>query len=172
MSYLINGLSGISCPNIDAPLKQFLSFSTTCAINKNIRILMEKCMNEVSKQMKEEGMFDRPHLIPTASVIISDKDRVTLSLYKDECAITTHLIVYNITKMCQYNELMQCLMITEELCHLFWNIKSEFDVNFKVYEILKRIYPKLKLFELYKKETMIAEGAKEGKTIPLEYFDQ
>lgn len=172
MSYLVNGITGVPAPNINAPLKDFITICTTCAIDTKIIHLMQLCMNEVSKQMDEEGMFDRPHLIPTTTVLISDKDEITISLYENETAITANLIIYNITKMRSYSELHQCLIITEELCHLFWNINSEFDVNFKVYEILKRIYPQVKLFDLYNKETMIAEGAAEGKTIPPEYFDQ
>lgn len=171
MSYLINTKTGMRCPKVEGEIKNYLNFSFTCDISSEILRIMEVCINETSKLMSEEGLFENPISLPTVNIIISDSDTISLKLFSAEQAITTHLIFYSLDRLITHPEYIRCMIIIEELCHMFWNIKSEFDVNFKVYEIIKRIYPSIKIFDLYNKDAMIEEGKKEGKVIPLEYFE-
>lgn len=171
MAYLLNAKTGIICPKVEGELKNHLRFLSTCEISDDILKIMAVCINETSKLMSEEGMFENPNSIPTVNIIISDSDTISLKLSAEQLAINTHLIFYNLDRLKPHPEHIQCMIIIEELCHIFWNIKSEFDVNFKVYEITKRIYPNLKIFDYYNKVAMIEESRKEGKVIPPEYFE-
>lgn len=48
--------------------------------------------------------------------------------------------------------------------HFFWEITDELEVNFKLYRIVKRIEPNIKMQDLYKIEWMENELKKRGKT--------
>ena len=170
MAYLLNAKTGFRLPKINGQLNNYIQFRSTCEVDNDIIDLMEKCINEISTVMTEEHFFDTPDKVQEVTIITTDTDKVEFCLDDNEKAIVIRFIVYNVSKMKIYNKNAQSMMIVEEFCHLFWNITSEFEVCFKVMDILKRMYPTIKTSDVYNLDEIARLGKLEGKPIPSEYL--
>ena len=166
MSKLINAKISTSIPHVDERLSKYLHFATTCDIPSNLMLLFKDCITAVASQMESEGFFDKPNTVLRIACIASNTDTISIKLDSDELGMCTSIIVYPIHKWNHLNDIGKCLCIIEELCHLLWNIQSEFEVNFKVFEILKTLYSDITMDKIYSPESMAHLAALEGKTYP------
>lgn len=95
----------------------------------------------------------------------------TIQLDENQLGMITSLVVYPIYRWNEFPDNIVCTCILEELCHCLWCIRDEVEVNFKVFEIMKRIYPMIKMIDLYNVEWMNEELKKQGKT-PIDFADE
>ena len=156
MAKLINGIESRLEYKIDDRLKEYIHLTTTDQIPNDIAKALALCCWAISEQLEAEGELGN---LPLANCVFTNDSKVTFQLDDEQLGMVMNLIVYPMNK---WNKLMQqfsnqdiyYVAITEELVHLYWNIRDEVEVNFKVLEILKRISPTIKMSDIYNIEFM------------------
>lgn len=149
MSKLVNAKIGCKCPIIDSRLKNIVYFNSNCFIPEFIITQFEKCFTALADQLESENFFENEN-IPYVTCIIIEHDMFSIQLEKDVLGSVMSFAVYPMLRWDGLHEIHICACILEELCHFFWNIRDEKSVNYKVIEVLNRIYPNVKIDQIYK----------------------
>lgn len=95
----------------------------------------------VSELKKDKIEFKNLHKV---TAIITKDGEFTLSISdKNTLGIRVCLAVYAVERWrkLNFNDNQILLVILEELCHHYWNIENETIVKYKVYNIIKNIFP-------------------------------
>ena len=61
------------------------------------------------------------------------------------------LCVYRSNRILIREEVKQSVIIAEESAHIIWN-KNEYEICFKVYDIIRHLYPNISMTDLYNME--------------------
>lgn len=162
MSTLVNCKEGMG-PTIDPRLKNKLYFNTTCELNDKLIKLFSTSIWAVAEELEKEKLLEEEKLISRINCITIDSDEFTIKLDNNQLAMRVSLAVYPIHKWTKLTDVTICTNIIEELCHHYWNISDEVEVNFKVIKVLKRICPNIKMGDIYNTEWMNNELKKQGK---------
>lgn len=162
MSTLVNAKE-VKGPKIDPRLKNKLYFKTTCDLSDELIKLFSVSIWAIAEEIEEEKLLEEEKLISCINCMTIDSDEFTIKIDNNQLAMTVSLAVYPIHKWTELTEIGICVNIIEELCHHYWNITDEVEVNFKVIKVLKRIYPNIKMSHVYNTEWMNTELKKQGK---------
>lgn len=163
MVKLVNIKVGALLPIIDEKLCDYITFSTTCDIPEHILTAFEKCLKAVLEQMESDKLFDGKNRMWQVNCIVTDNDLISIEVDDEFKAVVMDIIIYPIHKWSGLRSQMICACIVEELCHYFWNIRSEYDVVFKVIQVLKRINPNIKISDVYNLDKIRQIAVSEGK---------
>lgn len=163
MSILLNGKIGAKIPGIDPRIKHKLFFSSTCELSEDLINLFKCSFWAVAEQLEEENLLEDEKAIAYLTCITIDTDEFTIKLDDNQMGMITSLAVYPVHKWINLNRISIYVSIIEELCHHYWRIRDEVEVNFKVLEVLKRIFPNIKMSDIYNTEWMNEELKKQGK---------
>ena len=146
MAVLQGAIDGQLIP-MDCRLLRVLLPCANCLIPEEIKNTFSEICFAVATQMEKEGIcFDR--VLPIDCLFVSGKE-FSLCLEPHQMACCTKMAIYPIPALQNTeNRLMQMMIMTEELCHLIWEISDEVLVNDKVLEVLQNIYPDLTLGDL------------------------
>ena len=135
-----------AAPTIDPRIRERVVFSSTVKVPQKIIELFEIVFSKVADQIENDKITN----LPKVNCILTRKREVSIVLGDEEVAICCTLCIYPIDKwLLKYSEIQICAIITEELCHVFWGIENEYDVCYKVWEVVRRISPEVKIEELY-----------------------
>ena len=146
MSKLINAMVGAKIPSVDQRIENIVYFTANCQLDVKLIKLFEMCLWAIAEQLESEELLDKK--IPSVTCIALDNDTFTIQLDEEQLGMTTSLAVYPVCRWNGFNDKTVCTCILEELCHCLWCIRDEVEVNFKVYEVIKRIYPQIRMRNL------------------------
>lgn len=163
MSTLVNSKIGAKIPGIDLRIKEKLFFTSTCELSERLIKLFTYSFWAVTEQLEEENLFEDDKSIANVTCIAIDTDEFTIKLDEDQLGMTTSLAVYPVHKWGNLDDSNICVAIIEELCHHYWRISDEVEVNFKVIKVLTKIFPNVKMSGVYNTEWMNEELKKQGK---------
>lgn len=127
------------CPMVPEELNGKINFTSNCVLPDRDWELFNIVLEKLVEQMKEEEfVFSK---VGKVTVVFSEKTDFGLSFESSERATYTKLIVYPVIdwKERDLNENVKIMSFTEELCHHFWRVDDEQQVNYPVYRILNRI---------------------------------
>lgn len=146
MALLKNGTAQeLPIPNHDIRAK--IIYSANHLVDDSIKDAVGQAIYLVGKQLDIEDI--EVSSLPRVNIIYSNSDEITFTIGEQEIGNHTSLIIYQTTKMLQYNHLQKLTIATEELCHHFWDIEDEVAVKHKVTDVLKIEYPNIKIDDLY-----------------------
>lgn len=144
----MNLLNAIPMCGMDIPklLVNKLTVLSNCILNDVCVCIFNKCLFAISKQLECEGKSNKD--IISTNVVFSD--RGTFNLQMEDITLGFHVdfCFYNLTAILfdkGNDEILIAGCFIEELAHHYWFIDDEVDVKYKVYEILKHIYPDVTL---------------------------
>lgn len=145
----IKGLKANLIPVIPEMLENKLEFRITTELTEEDILLYSTVLVYFDKQLKK----DKVNLdsIPKTFAIFTDDGNIEISLSDTVLGINSNIIIYAIKRFEKFNlpEVLKVSVFLEELCHWAWNIEDEVEVKFKIFEILKEIYPGLKIQQVY-----------------------
>jgi hypothetical protein len=123
-----------------------ISLSLTCEITEHEKQLLKQALSVLQEQFEYENRQN----IARVSLIFSENGNVSLE-YVDDKQIGSQisLCIYAVKRWQEYNDKGILAIILEELCHHFWAIEDEILVQYKVIEIMKRIYPSIERSNIY-----------------------
>ena len=150
MSFLVNGIT-TAVPLVDSRLNGKIVIAATHPIPQEIRDWMTKVIWAIAEQLSYEEIKDIGLPI---NCIFSNNDSYEIRIEFGEVSICTKNAFYPVRNLEEYagNPFKLCTILAEELCHLIWEISDEIEVNYKVYDVLLRIFPELKIEQLYNQE--------------------
>ena len=108
---------------------------------------MTSVFKAVADQLQQEGISMGNQGI---TCIFSDTDRFSVQANPGEVAVCMRVAFYPLCRIAPYygtNKLYTIL--SEELCHLIWDISDETEVNFKVLSVHRHLNAGLQLSDLY-----------------------
>lgn len=168
MSKFVDAMVGAKIPFIDSRIKNIVYFTSNFQLDVRLIKLFEMCFWALAEQLESEDLLDKK--VPYVTCLALNNDMFTIQLDENQLGMITALAVYPIYRWNGFPDNIVCTFILEELCHCLWCIRDEVEVNFKVFEIMKRIYLKIKMRDLYNVEWMNEELKKQGKT-PIDFDD-
>lgn len=129
-------------PSIPNELKGKFEIVAAYPLNKREALLFNMILNCVVKELKKDEIeFKNLHRL---SAIITKDGEFTLEM-KDNHIIGTRtcLAVYAVDRWrkLNYADNQIAVIFAEELCHHYWNIEDEIKVKYKVYNIVKELFP-------------------------------
>ena len=147
MSKLENSILGVQAPVVDSRISSKIHFVTTCVIPENIVSLFKLSFEAIADQMNFDGItIDQ---IPMITCIFTTQEKIGILFDENQESICMTLCVYRVDRICRHSIIHQLVIIVEELTHIIWNISNEYYVCFKVFDIVKRIFPDVKINDLY-----------------------
>lgn len=131
-------------------------------IPERIKVLFTGACFGVAEQLSKENKFGTlPFLV---NCVFTDYGKVTFELERNQFANVMGVIIYSIKRWSDNNlsDLHILLCMVEELCHYFWGIEDEVEVNYKVLEVVKLILPNknIEMSDLYNEDWMDNERKK------------
>ena len=151
MSELLNSRYTLHLPP-ESGLSGKLYLFSTCELSPDLILSpLVAVLQAVEKQMTIDGLpFDIGLPI---NAVFSDEEEFTLRLLQEEKAIATKIVFYSLPRLEPYYGSKTLYMIlAEELCHAIWNIHDEVLVSFKVFDVLRNVFPDLEIGEIYSPE--------------------
>ena len=130
------------------PLNHIVTLTTTYHLDERIRNLFTVSFEAVNRQLIYEKRFETVPGLPLLCIITQD-DTVHLQLGESFGAGTICIAHYCTSRWDGYSDAHICAFIIEELCHHIWVINNEVNVKFKVIDILRLIFPKVALNDIY-----------------------
>lgn len=137
-------------PVINGELKDKIEMLFTYALNEHEAKVLYIGLEELSRQLEEEKVTD----IPELSCIFTKDGEVSMDIGSES------LLAVNTNRLCIYaidrwrrsggSDVLILMIFLEELCHVIWNIADEIKVKYKVFDILKRVWPDYKIEDIYK----------------------
>lgn len=148
-------------PNIDKRLESKLFVLATTPIPEAMRKLMSMAFWAVAEQLEEDRLLEN---LVKVNCFVTNYGDITLKLSDNQLAYVISIINYPIKKWEEQNcgEIHMLMFIIEELCHHYWNIEDEVEVNYKVLEVIKRIVPKTEMGDIYNIDWMEKEKSKKN----------
>ena len=126
-------------------------FSTCDLPQMQLLTPLVRVVQSVGRQLQKEGASLESGL--PVSCVFSDSDTFSLRLLPEEKAVVSRIIFFSLPRLAPYYGTKTLYVIlAEELCRQFWSIHGEALVAFKVFEILRRIFPELEIEEIYSRD--------------------
>lgn len=104
--------------------------------------------------LKMDGENTSIDSLDAVNVFFSENGDVSLSMDDGHLGNHMWLIIIHGSKVKEYEPIKILTIVTEELCHHFWNIRDEREVKYKVMEVLNQAYPLLEISDLYDMDTV------------------
>ena len=134
--------------NIPNRFSKIANIVPLCDLRPNEKIMFEHACKLILIQLDSEA-FIVPN-IPT-NIFFVDSDDITIRFSPEQMGACFTGIYYPVHKWREANytdqQIITCM--TEEMCHVFWCIRDEDQVNFKVLDVLQKGHPELNLESLY-----------------------
>ena len=147
---IIKGAIASPVPEINEYLKDKIEMLFTYALNEHEAKVLYIGLEELSRQMEEEKVTNMPEI----SCIFTKDGEISMAIDSED------LLAVNTNRLCIYaierwretggSDILILMVFLEELCHVIWNITDEIKVKYKVFDILKRIWPDYKIEDMYK----------------------
>ncbi len=132
--------------NIDYQLhKSFygkIAIRTAIDLDDRIKEQFKLATIALAQQLREEGI----PIKRKCSCIFIDSDSFTLNLSKKAYAEYRSICVFGIhrwPKILQNNSHILCTIL-EELCHYYYDLEDGVEIQYKVIDIAKKVYPTIK----------------------------
>ena len=155
-------------PQVPLPMVTTMSVCSTCEISERLIKLFNKSFLAVAYQLHLDGILSNDEILQESlhpiMCVISNDDTCTFKIDESTLASVVSIAFYCISKWDGYDDKHICMFIIEELCHHFWNITNELDVNFKVFDILKHIFSDIRISDVYSIQAMKDEAARLHRT--------
>lgn len=134
--------------NLPIDFPKIASIVALCDLRPNEKILFEHACELVVCQLRSDGIL--PPDIAT-NIFFLDTDDITLTFTPSQMGSCLVGIFYPVHKWrsAGYTDQQIITCMVEEMCHVFWCIKDETLVKFKVLDVLKIGHPDLPLESLY-----------------------
>lgn len=147
MSTLVNAISTVA-PHVDERLRGKIVICASCIIPDAICTAMTEVIKAVADQLEKENRAFGDGLAITC--IFIPETEFAIKLDKEQIAICIKLAVYPMAKLCQFiGDKRLYMILAEELCHLIWDISDETLINYKVIEVLEKIFPDIEMQDVY-----------------------
>lgn len=147
MSRLKNAVN-VAFPPLDERMKTHIVVSAECDFPFAQKLIFRSVIWAVAEQLDAEGSPFPQHM--GISCIFHQNPEFTVSLDREQLAACMRLAVYPISTLAELGvSLPTYVVFAEELCHLIWDISDEVEVNSKVLEVLRHIFPKLEMRNIY-----------------------
>lgn len=147
---LIKGAVASPIPDINGELKNKIEMLFTYALNEHEAKVLYIGLEQLSIQLEKEKITN----IPQISCIFTKDGEVSMAIDSENVLAvnTNRLCIYAIDSWRQSggSDVLILMVFLEELCHVIWNITDEIKVKYKVFDILKRIWPDYKIEDIYK----------------------
>lgn len=88
------------------------------------------------------------------NLFFSENGEINLTMDENALGNVINFIIINSSNTAQYEPVKILTVIVEELCHFFLNIHDEYDVKYKVIEVLNLKYPLLKIEDIFDMNTV------------------
>lgn len=141
---------------MDHRLNGKLFFSSNVVVPERIRKLFNYVIFGVGEQLEKEGILDNTPF--KVNCIFTEYGKITLELDEAQFGNVMGLIIYPIQKWLNSNlsDLQIMVCIAEELCHYFWAIENEVEVNYKVLEVIRNVLPdkNIQMHDIYNVQWM------------------
>lgn len=147
---IIKGAIASPVPDINGELKNKIEMLFTYALNEHEAKVLYIGLEQLSIQLEKEKITN----IPEISCIFTKDGEVSMDIDSE------NVLAVNTNRMCIYaidswrqsggSDVLILMVFLEELCHVIWNITDEIEVKYKVFDILKRIWPDYKIEDIYK----------------------
>lgn len=149
---IIKGAVASPVPEIIGKLKNKIEMLFTYPLNEHEAKVLYIGLEQLSRQMEKEKITS----IPEISCIFTKDGEVSMAIDSENLLAvnTNRLCIYAIDRWRQSggSDVLILMVFLEELCHVIWNITDEIKIKYKVFDILKRIWPDYKIEDLYKLE--------------------
>jgi hypothetical protein len=146
---IIKGAIASPIPEINEYLKDKIEMLFTYALNEHEAKVLYIGLEKLSRQMEEEKVTNMPEI----SCIFTKDGEISMAIdSEDLLAVNTNrLCIYAIERWREIggSDILILMVFLEELCHVIWNITDEIKVKYKVFDILKRIWPDYKIEDIY-----------------------
>lgn len=153
---------GARIPVVDKRIAYLVKFTANYQMNNSLIKLFEKSFKAVADQLEQDKLIDKKKQLITC--IALNCSEYSFEIQDESYGIIVVNAIYPTYKWDGLTIYQVYACIIEEMCHFFWEITDELEVNFKVYSIVKQIEPNIKMQDLYKIEWMENELKKRGKT--------
>lgn len=150
MSSLENAIVGVKAPIVDHRIAERIHFVTTCIIPDDIISLFSEAFVAIADEMDLDNY--PVEQMPNITCVFTERSKMGVVFDENEESLCMSICVYRIDRIRRHNVVKQLTIIVEELIHLIWSITNEYDVCFKVFEIVKRMRPHIKITDLYNME--------------------
>lgn len=138
---------GIPCAHIDDRLKHCIHIFADCYIPREINDAMTVVIKAVADQLEKENLDISGRM--SINCVFSESDSFTYIMSEDSLASCIMVAFYPLNKLVPLvGDNLLYTALCEELCHLFWNIRDETLINYKVLDVLKNIVEDLTLESL------------------------
>ena len=153
---------GAKIPRIDKRVNHLIKFTSNYQIDDKLIGFFEESFKAIADQLEQEHLLEKKRQPITC--ITLNTSTYSFEVQDDVYGIITVNAVYPTYKWRGFTDIQIYTCIIEELCHFFWEIVDELEITFKVYEIVKRIKPNVKMKELYQIEWIERELKRQNKT--------
>lgn len=139
--HLLNNfpVCGIQIPSF---LDGKITILSTCELTDICKEIYNKCLLAVAEQLEYENI--RKEDLENTNVVFSMDGNYNLQMESITLGFHVDFCFYNLSAISLDKENDEILIVgcfVEELAHHYWRIDDEIEVKYKIYDILKHIYP-------------------------------
>ena len=150
LSELIGAISTQGPKKIDGRIEGKITLIANSPISSKIAKLFTVCLDATAEQLDNESMLDE---ITRVTCIFTGDGEISIKLDPEQLGVHMAIIIYPMNKweefLVKQADHLVCTMMIEELVHHFWSIEDEIKVNYKVLDVLRHIYPDIKMEDVY-----------------------
>lgn len=147
MSRLKNAVN-VVFPPLDERMRAHFNISMECDLPVEQKLVFQRVVWAVAEQLEAEKMPFPQRMGITC--VFPQQPEFAVLLDDKELAVCMRLAVYPVSTLAKFGTSLSTYVIfAEELCHLIWDISDEIEVNSKVLEVLRHIFPELELGHIY-----------------------
>ncbi|WP_147566437.1 hypothetical protein [Clostridium tyrobutyricum] len=146
---ILKNLVPSKVPVVPDELKDKFEIFTAYALNENEAKYFSLALQAIVKQLNCEHKKYSDLMGITA--VITEEGSLLLQMEDESIGNQFCLAVYAVKRWrnLKFEESQIITIILEELCHQYWNIEDETEVQYKVYDVLKWIFPNTKIEQFY-----------------------
>lgn len=134
--------------NIPSEFSKLANVVTLCDLRPNEKILFEHACKLVLMKLQSDNVTP-PDIV--TNIIFADSEDITLEFSASQmggCFIGIFYPVHR-WRSSGFTDQQIITCMTEEMCHVFWCIRDETQVDYKVLDVLRQGFPQLTLESLY-----------------------
>ena len=137
-------------PAIPTELKGKFEIVTAYPLNEREALLFQLVLNCVVKELKKDNI-EFKNLYRVSAIITKEGEFALTMKSSNTLGARICLAVYAVERWrrLNYADNQIAIIIAEELCHHYWNIEDEVKVKYKVYDIVKELFPGAKFEQFY-----------------------
>lgn len=156
MAKLLNSITTNGPANIDERIKDKVVLLATHPISDRIAKITGISLWAVAEQLEKDGLLES---ITSVNCIFTDDGNVSIQMDPEQLGNIMRIIIYPMGRWLSFYsphnpDYPIFLFIIEELAHHYWNIEDEVEVNYKVIEIMKHIFPQIQMEDVYSRNFM------------------